>query len=92
MSKFPVEPLGALLFVEPAQASKIQLVDPRKAWRGKVLAAGPGEPLPEGGSRPMSVAVGDVVYLHPSRAIEGVFNQTRVWITDEKNVLAMEAA
>lgn len=88
----PIQPIGDLLFVEPAQleASKIVIVDPRQAWRGKVVAAGPGAPLPDGTLVPMEVGVGDYVRLKPTNAIESVWNQTRVWIVREADVLAVE--
>ena len=88
----PIQPIGDLLFVEPAQleASKIVIVNPRSAWRGKVVAAGPGAPLPDGTLVPMEVGVGDYVRLKPTNAIESVWNQTRVWIVREADVLAVE--
>lgn len=88
----PVEPIGDLLFVEPAQleAGKIVIIDPRSSWRGKVVAAGPGAPLPDGSVVPMEVGVGDIIRLKPTNAIESVWNQTRIWMVREADVLAVE--
>ncbi len=91
---FPVQPIGSLLFIEPAQieSTVAVVIDPRKSWRGKVLAAGPGAPRADGTCEPMECKVGDVVYLSPTRAIEAVFGHTPVWVTDDANILAVEDA
>jgi co-chaperonin GroES (HSP10) len=94
MPAFPVEPIGSLLFIEPLQlkAAVAVVVDPRKSWRGKVLAAGPGAPLPDGSLAPMECKIGDIVHVRPTQAIEAVFGHTQVWVTDDSNILAIEAA
>lgn len=86
----PIQPIGDLLFVEPEANTSRIITDPRASWRGKVVAAGPGAPLPDGTLVPMEVGVGDYVRLKPTNAIESVFNQTRVWIVKESDVLAVE--
>lgn len=89
----PIQPIGDLLFVEPAQleATKIVIIDPRSAWRGRVVAAGPGAPRPDGSTVPMECKPGDYVRLKPTNAIESVWNQTRIWIVKESDVLAVES-
>jgi co-chaperonin GroES (HSP10) len=92
---FPVTPIGSLLFIEPLKIESetvVVLIDPRKSWRGKVLAAGPGAPLPDGSATPMECKVGDIVYLSPTQAIDAVFGQTPVWVVRDEDVLAVEDA
>jgi co-chaperonin GroES (HSP10) len=91
---FPVKPIGSLLFVEPLQieSTVAVVIDPRKSWRGKVLAVGPGAPLPDGSTLPMECKVGDTVRLKPANAIEAVFGQQHVWVVREEDVLAVEDA
>lgn len=86
----PIQPIGDLLFVEPAQTASLIVTDPRASWRGKVVAAGPGAPKPDGSAVPMEVGVGDFIRLKPTQAIESVWNQTRIWIVKEADVLAVE--
>jgi hypothetical protein len=85
MSQFPVQPIGSLLFVEPAQleSTVAVVVDPRSSWRGKVLAKGPDA---------KEVAVNDMVRMKPTQAIDAVFHQRRVWVVREEDVLAVEDA
>jgi co-chaperonin GroES (HSP10) len=88
----PIQPIGDLLFVEPAGEVSRIVVDPRASWRGKVVAAGPGRPLPSGGCIPLEVKVGDMVRLKPTNAIESVWGQTPIWIVKEEDVLAVEVS
>jgi co-chaperonin GroES (HSP10) len=94
MSSFPIEPLGDLVFIVPESEDglKIASIDARTSLRGRVVAVGPGLPLPEGGYLPCDVKVGDIVRLSPGRTIEAVFNQQRTWITRESTLLAVEEA
>lgn len=91
---FPVKPIGSLLFVEPMQieSTVAVMIDPRKSWRGKVLAAGPGAPLPDGSALPMECKPGDIVRLKPTNAIEAVFGQQKVWVVRDEDILAVEDA
>jgi co-chaperonin GroES (HSP10) len=93
-NSFSVSPIGDLLFVEPLQIESTVAVvrDPRASWRGKVLAAGPGAPRPDGTCAPMECKVGDIARLKPSNAIESVFGQKRIWIVCDSDVLAVEDA
>jgi hypothetical protein len=83
-AKFPVAPTEGLLFVEPRNPPNpagIVLLDPRKAWRGEVKAAGAG----------CECKVGDIVHLKPTQAIEAVFHRSPVWIVRDESVLAVES-
>jgi co-chaperonin GroES (HSP10) len=94
MPVFPVSPIGSLLFIEPLQleSTVAVVIDPRKSWRGKVLAAGPGAPLPDGSVTPMECKVDDIVRLKPANAIEAVFGQQKIWVVKDEDVLAIEDA
>lgn len=84
-------PLGEICFVEPESADGlVKTLDPAKALRGRVVACGPGRPLPDGSSVPMQVKVGDVVRLKQGNAIEAVFTQKRTWIVRESDLLCVE--
>jgi hypothetical protein len=77
-----VSPIEDLVFVAPeARAGLIEVIDPRAAFRGRVLAAGPDA---------RDVRVNDMVHLSPGKAIEAVFEQRRVWVTREPEILAVE--
>lgn len=92
---FPVTPLGELIFVAPepsVRGSRIVLSDERKSYRGRVLAAGPGIPLPDGSAIPMEVKVDDVVTYDRTTGIESVFDQRRVLIMRESDALTVEPA
>lgn len=89
--KFPVTPLGELCFIQPESLDGlVQTLDPGKALRGRIVAAGPGRPLPDGSAAPMSVGVGDVVRIKQGNAVEAVFEQKRHWIVRESDLLAVE--
>jgi co-chaperonin GroES (HSP10) len=89
--RFPVTPLGELCFIEPeAQARTIHILDERQALRGRVIARGPGRPMPDGSSAPMSVRVGDMVRIKQGNAVEAFFDQKRHWIVRESDLLAVE--
>lgn len=88
---FPITPLGELCFVQPESIEGIvQVLDERKALRGRIVACGPGRPLPDGNSAPMEVKVGDVVRVKQGNAVEAVFNQQRHWIVRESDLLCIE--
>lgn len=89
--KFPVTPLGELCFIAPESLDGlIQTLDPGKSFRGRIVAAGPGRPLPDGSSAPMAVRVGDVVRIKQGNAVEAVFENKRHWIVRESDLLAVE--
>lgn len=89
--KFPVTPLGELCFIAPESLDGlIQTLDPGKSFRGRIVAAGPGRPLPDGSSAPMAVCVGDVVRIKQGNAVEAVFENKRHWIVRESDLLAVE--
>jgi len=54
MIKTPEKTEGGIILSERQQTTI--------TWQGKVLAIGPGLPLPDGGHAEMSVAVGDLVH------------------------------
>lgn len=88
---FPITPLGELCFVQPESIEGIvQVLDERKALRGRIVACGPGRPLADGNSAPMEVKVGDVVRLRQGNAVEAVFDQKRHWIVRESDLLCIE--
>lgn len=89
--KFPVTPLGELCFIAPESLDGlIQTLDPGKSFRGRIVAAGPGRPMPDGSSAPMQVRVGDVVRIKQGNAVEAVFDQKMHWIVRESDLLAVE--
>lgn len=89
--KFPVTPLGEICFVEPeSEGGLVQVLDERKALRGRVVACGPGRPLPDGSSVPMEVKVGDIVRVKQGNAVEAIFTQRRTWIVRESDLLCVE--
>lgn len=90
--KFPVTPLGELCFIAPESLDGlIQTLDPGKSFRGRIVAAGPGRPMPDGSAAPMDVKVGDVVRIKQGNAVEGIFDQKMHWIVRESDLLAVEA-
>lgn len=89
--RFPVTPLGELCFIAPESLDGlIQTLDPGKSFRGRIVAAGPGRPMPDGSSAPMQVRVGDVVRIKQGNAVEAVFDQKMHWIVRESDLLAVE--
>jgi chaperonin GroES len=57
---------------------------------GTVLVAGPGDALPDGKRRPMSVKVGDrILYDHPRTAEIKVDGEDYVVLHEEQHVLAV---
>ena len=89
--RFPVTPLGELCFIAPESLDGlVQTLDPAKALRGRVVACGPGRPLPDGSSAPMQIRVGDVVRVKQGNAVEAIFAQKRHWIVRESDLLAVE--
>jgi co-chaperonin GroES (HSP10) len=92
VSTFPVSPIDDLVFVSPELSNAIvQQLDPRVALRGRVLAVGPGRRTSDGVLVEPDVKVGDVVRLAPGKAIEAVFDQRRVWVSRERELLAVES-
>jgi co-chaperonin GroES (HSP10) len=90
--KFPVTPLGELCFIAPESLDGlIQTLDPGKSFRGRIVAAGPGRPMPDGSAAPMDVKVGDVVRIKQGNAVEGIFDRKMHWIVRESDLLAVEA-
>lgn len=88
--KYPT-PLGELCVIAPESLDGlVQTLDPRKAFRGRIMAAGPGRPLPDGSSAPMEVRVGDVVRIRQGNAVEGIYSGIRIWIVRESDLLAVE--
>ena len=84
-------PLGEICVIEPESIDGvIQTLDARKALRGRIVACGPGRPLPDGSAIPMQVKVGDVVRIKQGNAIDGIFNQKRIWVVNESALLAVE--
>lgn len=84
-------PLGEICFIEPeALDGMVQVLDERKALRGRIIACGPGRPLPDGSAAPMEVKVGDIVRVKQGNAIEAVFTQKRTWIVRESDLLCVE--
>lgn len=88
---FPITPLGELCFIEPASMDGlVQTLDPAKALRGKIVATGPGRPMPDGSSAQMDVKVGDFVRIKQGNAVEAVFGQKMHWIVRESDLLCVE--
>lgn len=84
-------PLGEICLIEPeAQAALLVMLDARKSLRGRVIACGPGRPLPDGSCVPMEVKVGDFVRVKQGQAIEAVLANQRTWIVRESDLLCVE--
>lgn len=84
-----MKPLGELCVIAPCIDSPL-LLDPRIALRGRVMAAGPGRPLPDGRLAPMEVRENDVVRIKQGNAIEGIYQGKRIWIVRESDLLCIE--
>lgn len=84
-------PLGELCVIRPESLDGlVQTLDPRKAFRGRIITCGPGRPLPDGSSAPMEVKAGDIVRIKQGNAIEGIYSGIRIWIVRESDLLAVE--
>lgn len=84
-------PLGELCVIRPESLDGlVQTLDPRKAFRGRIITCGPGRPLPDGSSAPMEVKAGDIVRIKQGNAIEGIYSGERIWIVRESDLLAVE--
>lgn len=89
--KFPITPLGELCFIEPeSMDGLVQTLDASNALRGRIVAKGPGRPMPDGSSAPMDVKVGDYVRIKQGNAVEAVFGQKKHWIVRESDLLCVE--
>ena len=86
-----IEPVEDVIVVMPVLGtSPIHMIDPRYDLRGRVLAVGPGRYTSDGVLIPVDVKVNDTVRLAPAKAIEAEFDGKRVWITRERELLAVE--
>jgi chaperonin GroES len=88
-----LNPIEDIVVVAPEIArTAIEMLDPRSSLRGRVLAVGPGRVTSEGVLVESEIKVNDMVRLAPSKAIEAIFDSKRVWITRERELLAVEDA
>jgi co-chaperonin GroES (HSP10) len=87
-----ITPIEDIVVVAPEiGAGAIEVLDPRSALRGRVLAVGPGRMTSDGVLIAADIRVNDMVRLSPGKSIEAIFDQKRVWITREREILAVEA-
>jgi chaperonin GroES len=94
---FPVIPLGDNLYarrLDEYDNARIMQVSPllrdRQGLRARVVAVGPGAPLPDGSAAPMSVRVGDVIVIGRTTGIDARFGTADdVVILRESDVLAV---
>jgi len=85
-----IKPVEDIVVIEPVTGvSPIELLNPLSYLKGRVLAVGPGQYVC-GKILPPDVKVNDVVHVPQGKAIEAVFDQKRVWITRERELLAVE--
>lgn len=85
-------PIDDIVLIAPVIGTRAsELLDPQSCLRGRVLAVGPGRITSEGVLIPPDVKVNDMVRLAPGKAIEAIFDQKRVWVTRERELLAVEA-
>lgn len=85
-------PIDDIVLVAPAMGTTaIELLDPRSCLRGRILAVGPGRVTSEGVLIEPEVRVNDMVRLAPGKSIEAIFDSKRVWVTREREILAVEA-
>lgn len=86
-----INPIEDIVLVAPEMgATAIELLDPRSCLRGRVLAVGPGRVTSEGVLIEPEIRKNDMVRLAPSKSIEAIFDSKRVWITREREILAVE--
>jgi chaperonin GroES len=88
---FEQELMGDLIAVlmEDPDPSVIQLPDWQRSLRGKVVAVGPGEPLPGGGSKPMETKVGDAIVFTATAGMESGYKGESIRIMRDEDVLAV---
>lgn len=85
-----LNPVEDIVVVAPSPGSTpIELLNPLSHLRGRVLAVGPGKYINGKPVRP-DVKVNDMVHVPQGKAIEAIFDQKRVWITRESELLAVE--
>ncbi len=85
-----IKPLEDIVVVAPSPPrTSIEMLRPDLCLRGRVLAVGPGVVIC-GMRIPSYVNVGDIVHLAPGKNVEAVFDNKRVWITRERELLAVE--
>lgn len=84
-------PIEDIVLIAPAPPrGAIEMLEPMHCLRGRVLAVGPGRVTSEGVLIAPDIQVNDMVRLAPGKAIEAVFDQKRVWVTREREILAVE--
>jgi co-chaperonin GroES (HSP10) len=83
--------VGELIAVQPIdpKPSKILLPDWQRTLRGKVLAVGPGEPLPEGGCTPMQTKVGDYILFGAATGMESSYGGIDIRIMRDRDADAV---
>ena len=96
MAKLNIKPLDERIVVEQCEAQEVTaggIVLPdtakEKPQRGKVLAAGPGKLLKDGGRGQMSVKVGDEVFYGKYAGSDVEINGKKYVILKESDVLAI---
>ena len=96
MAKLNIKPLDERIVVEQCEAQEVTaggIVLPdtakEKPQRGKVLAAGPGRLLKDGGRGKMSVKVGDEVFYGKYAGSDVEINGKKYVILKESDVLAI---
>lgn len=89
--RFPLIPIGDLIFVKRIEEHDgvLQLIEDRKSCRGKVIAVGPGAPLPDGSALPMDVRVNDVVFFGAATGIETSLAGEQLLIMRNQDILAV---
>jgi len=85
-----LEPVEDIVIIAPAPPrTAIERLCPDLFMRGRVLAVGPGVVI-RGKRIAPEVKVNDIVHLMRGKSIEAVFDQDRVWITRERELIAVE--
>lgn len=85
-----INPVEDIVVVAPLPPrSTIEMLRPDVFMRGRVLAVGPGLMI-RGKLLVPDVKVNDTVHLAPGKSIDCVFDQKKVWITRERELLAVE--
>jgi chaperonin GroES len=80
--------VGDLIAIQPVDPTptKILLPDWQRTLRGKVLAIGPGAPLPDGGAAPMMCEVGDYVIFGATKGMEFSYRGEQLRIMRDNDV------
>ena len=96
MAKLNIKPLDERIVVEQCEAQEVTaggIVLPdtakEKPQRGKILAAGPGRLLKDGGRGQMSVKVGDEVFYGKYAGSDVEIDGKKYVILKESDVLAI---